>query len=79
MHTLRAFAAAEKYAFPLLSDFWPHGAVAADYDVFNERNGAATRGSFLIDIAGVLRWRVINHPGEARPVAAYQEAIAALG
>src|SRR3712207_3351043 len=30
---LRAWAEAEKYDFPLLSDFWPHGAVAQRYGV----------------------------------------------
>ena len=28
MFSLRAFAEHEGYKFPLLSDFWPHGAVA---------------------------------------------------
>src|SRR5262245_52732933 len=29
--TLKAWAAHEGYTFPLLSDFWPHGAVAQKY------------------------------------------------
>jgi mycoredoxin-dependent peroxiredoxin len=78
MYSLRAFAGAEKYTFPLLSDFWPHGAVAQRYGVFNEAVGMAVRGTFLIDTDGVLRWSVVNGPGEARPFAAYQEAVAAL-
>jgi len=78
MFALRAFAEAEKYTFPLLSDFWPHGAVAQQYGVFNERSGAATRGTFLVDPEGVLRWAIVNGPGEARPLSAYREAIAAL-
>ncbi|MFN0283689.1 MAG: peroxiredoxin [Kineosporiaceae bacterium] len=78
-HSLRAFAEAEKYDFPLLSDFWPHGDVAQAYGVFNDRVGFAVRGSFLVDTEGVLRWSVVNGPGEARPLAAYQEAIATLG
>jgi mycoredoxin-dependent peroxiredoxin len=78
VHTLRAFAEAEKYTFPLLSDFWPHGAVAQEYGVFNDRGGMANRGTFLVDVEGVLRWSVVNGPGEARPLAAYREAVAAL-
>ena len=78
MHSQRAWAEAEKYTFPLLSDFWPHGAVAQQYGVFREDTGFATRGTFLIDTDGVLRWAVVNEPGEARPLAAYREAIAAL-
>ena len=78
MHAQRAWAEAEKYDFPLLSDFWPHGETARAYDVFDERRGSAVRGSFLIDRAGVLRWSVVNGPGEARPLSAYREAVATL-
>jgi peroxiredoxin len=76
--TLRAWSEAEKYTFPLLSDFWPHGWVAQQYGVFNETTGTSVRGSFLVDKEGVLRWSVVNGMGEARPLAAYREAIAAL-
>jgi mycoredoxin-dependent peroxiredoxin len=78
MYTLRAFAEAEGYEFPLLSDFWPHGEVGRQYGVFDERVGRSTRGSFLVDADGVLRWSVVNGPGQARPLAAYREALAAL-
>ncbi len=77
-HALRAFAEAEKYDFPLLSDFWPHGAVAHQYGVFNDTIGYAIRGTFLVDTEGVLRWSIVNAPGQARPLGAYREAIAAL-
>jgi peroxiredoxin len=76
--SLRAWSEAEKYPFPLLSDFWPHGAVAQQYGVFNETTGSAVRGTFLVDTAGVLRWSVVNGLGEARSLDAYREAIAAL-
>ncbi len=78
MHSLRAWAEAEGYAFPLLSDFWPHGEVARSYGVFRDDLGFAIRGTFLVDKDGVLRWSVVNGPGEARPLAAYQEALAGL-
>jgi peroxiredoxin len=78
MYTLRAWAEEQKYDFPLLSDFWPHGAVAQAYGVFNDSAGRAERGTFLIDKAGVLRWSVVNPAGQARPLAAYREAIAKL-
>lgn len=77
-HSLGAYAKDQGYDFPLLSDFWPHGAVAQKYGVFNETIGFAIRGSFLVDADGVLRWSVVNGPGEARPLTAYQEALAAL-
>jgi mycoredoxin-dependent peroxiredoxin len=76
--TLRAWSEIEKYSFPLLSDFWPHGAVAQQYGVFNETTGSALRGTFLVDTEGVLRWSVVNGIGQARPLAAYREALATL-
>jgi mycoredoxin-dependent peroxiredoxin len=78
MWSLRAYAEAQGYQFPLLSDFWPHGAVAQQFGVFVEAAGLATRGTFLIDADGVLRWSVVNAPGEARSLEAYREAVAAL-
>jgi peroxiredoxin len=75
---LRAWAESEKYPFPLLSDFWPHGAVAQQYGVFNETTGSAVRASFLVDTKGVLRWSVVNRLGEVRSLAEYRDAVAAL-
>ncbi len=39
----RAYAEKEGYAFDLLADFWPHGAVAEQYGVFDaeQRDGEA--------------------------------------
>ena len=79
MFALRAWAEQEGYTFDLLSDFWPHGAVSRAYGVFDEASGHALRGSFLIDADGVVRWSVVNPRGQARPLAAYREALAALG
>ena len=76
--SLRAFADQEGLDFPLLSDFWPHGAVASSYGVFNPTHGAADRGTFVIDAHGVLRWTVRVAIGESRDIAAYQKALAEL-
>jgi peroxiredoxin len=65
VHTLRAFAEAEGFHFPLLSDFWPHGAAAQAYGVFNAKLGCAVRGSFLVDQHGIVRWSVVNGMGQA--------------
>jgi mycoredoxin-dependent peroxiredoxin len=48
------WAQEQQVAFPLLSDFWPHGAVAQSYGVFNDVVGVANRATFLIDINGVV-------------------------
>ena len=45
MYTLRAYADAGGIAFDLLSDHWPHGAIAQAYGVFDELAGCARRGT----------------------------------
>lgn len=65
-HALRAMAEQEGLGYDLLSDFWPHGAVARAYGVFDESTGAASRGSFVIDREGIVRWAVVNDIGTAR-------------
>lgn len=40
--------------FPVLSDFWPHGAAADRYGVLRS-DGMAERALFVIDKAGILR------------------------
>lgn len=77
--SLKVFATQENLTHNLLSDYWPHGTVSTAYGVFLEDKGFATRGSFVIDKEGVIRWMVINGPGEARSADYYVEALAALG
>lgn len=76
--SLKVFAMQEGLTHHLLSDFWPHGAVARAYRVFLADKGFATRGSFVIDKGGVIRWLVVNGPGEARDADDYLAALAAL-
>lgn len=76
--TLARFAEEEGYTFRLLSDFWPHGEVAQQYDAFLTQRGIATRATFLIDAAGIVRAAFRTQPGEARELQAYREALAAL-
>jgi peroxiredoxin (alkyl hydroperoxide reductase subunit C) len=77
-YALKAWAAAEGYRFPLLSDFWPHGAVAQAYGVFHEARGMALRGTFLVDEGGIVRFAEVNQPGEPRDQTVWKKAIAAL-
>jgi len=74
----RTWADQENFQFSLLSDFWPHGAVAQQYGVFNEDRGIATRGTFVIDKDGIVRWSVVNPVPQARDIADYQKALASL-
>jgi len=51
--------------FPVLSDFWPHGAVAKKYGVLRS-NGVSERAIFLIDKKGIIRY-VDVHDINKRP------------
>jgi mycoredoxin-dependent peroxiredoxin len=77
-YALRAWDDAEHFGFGMLADFWPHGAVARTYGVFDENLGIATRGTFVIDKNGVVRWKVVNPVPQARDIAEYQKALAEL-
>lgn len=74
----KVWAQQEGFTFPLLADFWPHGAVARAYGCFDELSGRATRGTYIIDRGGVLRWKVVNAIPEARSPAEYLEVLARL-
>ncbi|HEY1821891.1 MAG TPA: peroxiredoxin [Trebonia sp.] len=78
LFTHRAWADQENFQFSLLADFWPHGSVAKQYGVFDEGKGLATRGTFVIDKNGIVRWYVINPIPQARDIADYQKALAEL-
>ena len=53
-------------SYPLLSDFWPHGAVAQQYGVFNAERGMADRSIFLVDGEGIIRY-IDVHENSDRP------------
>jgi peroxiredoxin len=76
--TQRVFAEKEGYNFPVLSDFWPHGAAAKAYGIFDEGRGCALRGTYIVDKEGILRWQVANAIGDARSNDEYKAALAAL-
>jgi len=71
----KVWAEREGYDFPLLADFWPHGAVAQAYGVFNPDAGFANRGTFVIDAAGVVRYAEMRGPGESRNQKPWREAL----
>ena len=78
MYTLRAYADAEGIPFDLLSDHWPHGAIAQAFGVFDEQAGCARRGTFVLDSAGLIRWQQVNQINEPRALAAVLAATANL-
>jgi mycoredoxin-dependent peroxiredoxin len=72
----KVWADREGFDFPLLADFYPHGAVAQAYGVFNAVAGFADRGTFVIDAAGVVRFAEIIGPGKARDQNGWRTALA---
>ena len=53
--SLKAWAEGNNLSFPVLSDFWPHGHVALEYDVLRSE-GVAERAIFIIDKEGIIRY-----------------------
>jgi peroxiredoxin (alkyl hydroperoxide reductase subunit C) len=45
--------------FPVLSDFWPHGAVADRYGILRS-DGTAERAIIIIDKAGIIRYAKVS-------------------
>jgi mycoredoxin-dependent peroxiredoxin len=78
MFTQRIFAEKEGYEFPVLADFWPHGAVAQSYGIFDDVRGCSLRGTYVIDKEGIVRWQIVNGLGDARNLEDYKIALAAL-
>jgi peroxiredoxin len=76
--SLRAFADQEGLTFPLVSDFWPHGAVSAQYGAFDETLGAACRATYAIDQDGTIRWTIRTAIPDARDITDYLKALAEL-
>ncbi len=76
--SLKAFRGKEQLPFPLLSDFWPHGATAQAYGVFNDKAGMAVRGTFLVGADGAIAFAEVNAPGDAREQSGWKDAVAAI-
>jgi mycoredoxin-dependent peroxiredoxin len=77
MFTLRAYADAEGIGFDLLSDHWPHGAIANAYGIFDAEAGCALRGTFVLDPDGMITWQTVNGIGEPRDLAVLLDRLVA--
>ena len=62
-----------------MSDFWPHGAVADRYGVFDAEKGLAMRGTFLVDKQGIVRFAETNAIPDARDQQRWRQALTELG
>ncbi len=49
---------------PFLSDFWPHGAAAQYYGIFDETTGRPRRVSLLVDRSGAVLDSITSTSGE---------------
>lgn len=80
VHANRHWSEENGFQFPVLSDFWPHGATTQAYGAFNEKTGSANRYTFVLDADGIVR-DVINTEslGTTREFELYVEALQALG
>ncbi|MCP4579025.1 MAG: peroxiredoxin [Deltaproteobacteria bacterium] len=61
--------------FPVLSDFWPHGAVSGRYGVLRS-DGVSERALFIIDKKGIIRYIDISDINKRPPL---EDLIKALG
>ena len=56
-----------KLWFPVLSDFWPHGAVAEKYGILRS-NGVSERALFVIDKNGLIRYIDVHDINKRPPL-----------
>ncbi len=78
-YTLRTVSDQLGLRFDLLSDFWPHGALAQALDAFDAERGHTTRTAFVWDVAGQPVARIEADRTASRPLDAYVEALQAAG
>jgi len=67
-----------KLWFPVLSDFWPHGAVAKRYGVLRS-NGVSERALFVIDKNGIIRYIDVHDINKRPPLEDLAGALEKLG
>jgi peroxiredoxin len=66
-------------SYDLLSDFHPHGEVAAKYGVFRQKEGFSERAIFVIDKAGKVAWSKVYAIPEQPPNAEVLAELDRLG
>jgi peroxiredoxin len=77
LHANRVWSDQQGFQYDILSDFWPHGAVARKYDTFNEGYGYAERTTYFLDEEGTITGLTRSENlGEARDFDDYRAALA---
>ena len=59
----------------LLSDFWPHGAVAESYGIFRAADGYCERAVIILDEEGIVRWSKVYPISEVPDMAEILEQL----
>jgi len=60
--------------FPVLSDFWPHGAVANKFGILRS-NGVSERAIFIVDKKGIIRFAQVYDINKRPPLEDIIEAL----
>ncbi len=77
--TNKEWATKENLPFPVLSDYWPHGAVTQAFGCFNEQRGCAMRATYVLDAEGIVRDIIATESlGDPRTYADYPAALASI-
>lgn len=76
LHSNRVWSEQQRLPFDILSDFWPHGAVARKYETFNEGYGYAERTTYFLDEEGTITGLTRSDLGVARDFDDYRAALA---
>lgn len=63
----------------LLSDFWPHGAVAESYGIFRAADGYCERAVIILDEEGIVRWSKVYPISEVPDMSQILEQLKKLG
>ena len=77
--SLKKWSDENGFTFPVLSDFWPHGATCIAYGCFNENTGSSMRATYVLDAGGIVREIIATDSlGQIREHEAYSRALAAI-
>ena len=72
----KAWADQNALDFPVLADFWPHGAVTDAYGTFDPNVGAANRSTYVLDEEGTVRAIIATE--SRKYIREFDEYVAAL-
>jgi peroxiredoxin len=56
-----SYSESRNIGFPLLADFEPKGAVSTLYEVYDQEEGTAKRGLYLLDENSIIKWAYLSH------------------